>query len=96
MESQPKAGDLRVWWIPQVPMKAFRANVRDLREARLLIDTLADYDNFQFENGVRPDFANVGGLEVFDEESRDWIDWYHPETGDDFVGYIAENPELFR
>ena len=57
---KPKAGDLRVWWIPQVPMKAFHVPVADLAEAKLVIDTLAKYDLFQLENKIKPDFCNAG------------------------------------
>ncbi len=42
-----KEGDLRVWWIPQVPMKAFRQPVANVEQAILLLNTLAEYDNFQ-------------------------------------------------
>ena len=64
--SDNKAGDLRVWWIPQVPMAAFRAPVKDVEQAIFLLNTLADYDAFQFENNVKPDYCNAAGLEVFE------------------------------
>ena len=32
-------GDLRVWHIPQVPMKAFHVRVKNIREAKLVLDT---------------------------------------------------------
>lgn len=67
-------GSLRVWWIPQVPMQPFRVSVGNVREAKLLLDTLAKYDAFQFENNVKPDHSNAGGLEVF--EDGEWSDWY--------------------
>lgn len=70
----PKQGDLSVWWIPQVPMKAFRVPVRNIREAKLLLETLAEYDIFQFENNVKPDYANAGGLNVW--EGGEWTEWY--------------------
>lgn len=66
-------GSLRVWWIPQVPMKPFIVPVENLREAKLLLSTLADYDIFQFENNIKPDYSNAGGLEVF--ENGEWADW---------------------
>ena len=76
-------GELRVWWIPQVPMEPFYASVGTLREARLLLDTLADYDLFQIENRIKSDFSNVGGLQVFSSDAGDgeagWIDWYDQE-----------------
>lgn len=34
-------GALRAWHIPQVPMKSFHVTVKSIREARLILDTLA-------------------------------------------------------
>lgn len=83
-----KHGDLRVWWVPQIPMKPFRVPVKTLAEAKLLIETLADYDTFQFENNVKGDYSNVGGLQVFDvnntkdSKNGSWVDWYDDEGKD--------------
>ncbi len=78
---KPKEGDLRVWWIPQVPMRQpFHVDVDSPKEASKILGVLAYYDLFQYENKVRPDYANVGGLEVF--EDGEWCEWYD-EDGDD-------------
>lgn len=74
---------LRVWWIPQIPMTAFRQEVNSLVEARLLLDTLAQYDLFQLENNVKPDYANAGGLEYYDEGMGEWSEWYDESMGED-------------
>ena len=74
---------LRVWWVPQVPMPAFRQEVETVLEAKLLLHTLALYDRFQYENNVKPDYCNAGGLEEFDPEDDDWIEWFDLETGQD-------------
>lgn len=66
-------GSLQVWWIPQVPMKPFRVPVSDLAQAKLLLSTLANYDAFQFENNVKPDYCNAGGLEIFEDGA--WTEW---------------------
>jgi hypothetical protein len=85
--AQPaKRGDLRVWWIPQVPMQAFIAPVADLAQAALILDLLAQYDLFQFKNHVKPDYSNAGGLSVFDENGE-WTDWYDEESGESFDEY---------
>lgn len=70
---EPSEGDLRVWWVPQVPMPAFYVPVADVREGLLLLDALAEYDLFQFENRIKPDYSNAGGLEVF--EDGEWHEW---------------------
>lgn len=82
-------GDLRVWWIPQIPGKPFVQHVATLVEAKLLLDMLADYDQFQLDHRIKPDYANAGGLEVFDARDTvddhlcgEWVDWYDGDTGD--------------
>lgn len=80
---------LRVWWIPQVPMKPFTVDVTSVEEGVKIMDTLADYDIFQFENRVKPDYCNAGGLEMFDPTDDmdgpdgSWVDW-SIETNDDY------------
>lgn len=86
--TDPVEGALRVWWIPQIPMKGFKRDVADLTQAKLLLETLADYDAFQFENKVKGDYCNAGGLEVF--EDGEWSDWYDPDTGDDIRDWMIE------
>lgn len=83
---EPKVGDLRVWWIPQIPMSAFRVPVKDIEQAKFTLVLLANYDIFQFENHVKPDYSNVGGLEVYVEDAGDgkpdWEEWEDEEGND--------------
>lgn len=83
-----KEKKLRVWWIPQVPMKAFYVEVKSLEEAHLLVETLAQYDIFQFKNKIKPDYSNVGGLQMF--EDGEWTDWYN-EDGEYFDEWRETN-----
>lgn len=81
-----KLGDLRVWWIPQVPGKPFHVPVKNVDEAELVLATLARYDLFQLENRIKPDFANAGGLEVVEKANEsgselEWCEWMN-ENGD--------------
>lgn len=73
---------LKLWWIPQIPMKAFEVEVSSVEEGVKLLDVLADYDAFQFENNVKPDYSNVGGL-MIQEPDGEWVDWYDEATGED-------------
>lgn len=66
-------GTLRFWWIPQVPMKPFYVNVSTVAEAALLYNAFSHYDLFQYENKVKPDYCNTGGLEVF--VNGEWEKW---------------------
>ena len=88
MSDQPKEGDLQIWWIPQVPMHPFTTPVGGPAEAKKLLGVLAAYDQFQFDNRIKPDYCNAGGLSVF--EDGEWVDWYDPETGDDIDSWKAE------
>ena len=69
-----KQGTLRVWHIPQVPGTAFRVVVESPREAKKILDVLANYDAFQFEHNIKPDYCNAAGLEVY--EDVEWTEWY--------------------
>ncbi len=83
----PKEGELRVWWVPQVPMNAFYIPVNSIHEAKLILSVLANYDIFQFENHVKPDYSNAGGLECYDsnfdgEGNAGWCEWYNDDGRD--------------
>ena len=68
-----KSQKLRIWWVPQIPMSAFRVDVDSPREGKKLLDILAKYDLFQLRNNIKPDYSNAGGLEVY--ENGEWLDW---------------------
>ena len=85
LEYKMDEGKMRVWWMPQVPMNnKFEVEVSDEKEAAKIISVLADYDAFQFENKIKPDYSNMGGVEVF--QDGEWMDWYNEEY-DDFNDY---------
>ena len=63
----------KVWYIPQVPMKPFEVEVADLPTARLLLDTLEWFSLFEYEERVKPDYADAGGISEPDGEG-DWMD----------------------
>lgn len=39
-------GDLKIWWIPQIPMKSFEVEVDSVEQAIKILKVLADYDIF--------------------------------------------------
>lgn len=81
----PKEGDLQVWHIPQIPGKPFLVSVSSILEAKLLLNVLVEYDLFQYENNIKPDYSNSNGLEVFNGE---WLEW------EDDMGYRIEEYEV--
>ena len=80
-------GDLRVWWIPQLSMEAFLVPVDSPNEGALLLRVLANYDRFQYENRIKPDYSNAGGLQVF--EDGDWCEWEDAD-GRDIDGWADD------
>ncbi len=72
-----KEGDLQIWWIPQVPMNAFIVPVTSPLDAKKILEVLANYDMFQLDNNIKPDYSNAGGLSVL--EDGEWVDWYSSE-----------------
>lgn len=89
MKKQPSLGDLRVWWIPQIPGKPFHVAVPNPEAARTILDVLANYDLFQLKHNIKGDYCNAGGLEVFEGE---WCEWYDEEFGDDIDAYTPKVP----
>ncbi|MFA5132695.1 MAG: hypothetical protein WC444_05240 [Candidatus Paceibacterota bacterium] len=69
---EPAEGDLRIWWIPQVPMEGFEVPVSSIRDARLLLSVLGDYDLFQLQHNIKPDYCNAGRIQIFHD--NEWLD----------------------
>ena len=78
-------GSLQVWWIPQVPMNPFMVDVSTPEEGGKILDVLANYDLFQYEKNIKPDYSNAGGLNVFCD--GDWEEWYS-EFDEDIREYM--------
>lgn len=81
---------LRVSHFPQIPCKAFIVEVEDLKQAKKIMDILANYDLFQYENKIKPDYCNTTVLEEFDEEEQEWLSWCDDETGIDDIDEYFE------
>lgn len=90
--SEPKEGDLRVWWIPQVPMKPFCVPVETLQQGKWLCDVLANYDAFQFKHNIKPDYANAGGVNRYESDGEGGFDWFDvDEERDRIDAEVAES-----
>lgn len=63
----------RVWWVPQIPGKPFVVDVESVEMGRWLENVLAEYDLFQYENRIKPDYCNQGGTLVRDSDGY-WVD----------------------
>lgn len=57
-EARREEEQLRVWWIPQVPMGPFFFPVPTIEAGKMLCEALAKYDAFQFEHKIKPDYTS--------------------------------------
>lgn len=72
----PNPYDLRVYYIPQIPMNAFEVDVPDLATALLVLDALRTFSYFEYANRVKPDYADAGGIQRYEEDIDDGYDWF--------------------
>lgn len=72
---------LRVVHYPQENSKPFIVEVDKLIEAKLVLDTLANYDFFLFNNKLNPEYPNSASVEVYDDEEKKWNTWVDQNTG---------------
>lgn len=56
-------------------MPAFEVITKTVEEAKLVLDALSDFSTFEFENRVKPDYSDAGGIVVWDAETESWEDW---------------------
>jgi len=96
---EPSEGDLRVWWVPQAPCKAFEVPVATVEQGAIILNVLAEYDAFQLIQRIKPDYSNAGGLQQFID--GEWLDWEDETTFDQepdavypqlSLGYCANLP----
>ena len=66
----PKTSAVKVWHVPQIPMPAFVVELEDLDEAKRLVNVLADYDLFQYDHNVKPDYSNASGVVEWNEDAQ--------------------------
>lgn len=82
MADQPKHGDLRVWWMPNIVMshEPFYVGVTSIEEGEKMMDLLAEYDFYRIEQQHVPQRQNGGGIQKFVERDggSGWVDVYEP------------------
>lgn len=61
---------------PVGAVKNFYVEVESIEQACKILNILWDYDLFQYENNIKPDYCNASGIEYFDEEEQEWCEWY--------------------
>lgn len=85
--------DFRVWWNPQLgmPSESFKFPVPTMETGAMLCEALAKYDLYQLANNIKPDFANMGGVQWRHAELTEG-EWWDIDMEDaDEVEYVREH-----
>ena len=79
-----KVGDLRVWWNSNFGKESFKKEVKDIDEAKFVINLLTDYDLYLGDKIT----ANACGLQEYVGDNEDyetddgWSEYYNEEGQD--------------
>lgn len=68
---------LKVQHYPQIPCNPFEVEVKDEYEAARMMNALADQHIWLFKNRIIPDYSNILNVLMWDEEGKDWIDYWN-------------------
>lgn len=68
---------LQVHHYAQIPCMPFRVDVKDEYEAFKISKTLADQHLFLLGQNIIPDYSNVIGVLMWDDDEQDWVDYYN-------------------
>lgn len=94
-----KPGDLRVWYIPQIPGEPFTVDVPDVATARLVLDALVGLSAHEYANRIKPDYADVGGVSMYEPAGAtpgyEWGD-YELADEDDVDALVSARVALGR
>ena len=84
-EAVPKTGDLRVWYIPQVPMTSYEVliprrngstDAAYLEQAAFVLDAIVNFSIFEFENNIKPDYSDAAGIDRWEDDGENGFDWF--------------------
>lgn len=76
---KPVKARLQVRHYAQVPCHPFCYEVANEREAFILCDALSKQHMFLFDKKIIPDYANVISVVMWDEDMKDWCDYWNEE-----------------
>lgn len=71
---------LQVWHYPQIGNTAhYAVNVSNEIDANRIINILANQHCFLFEHNFIPDYSNVFLVTMWDNDKKEWVDYYNPK-----------------
>lgn len=95
-----KENDIKVLYIPQVPMPAFEVLFTEathpylsykqrVQVASATLDVLAEFSEFEYQNRVKPDFSDVGAVTRYEPDGEGGFDWFDLDETE--IEYILES-----
>ena len=80
-DGQLENGDLRVWYIPQVPSNnPFYVFVSSPEMAGKVISLLISFSDHEHQNHIKLSYTDASGLEVYEDGA--WSEWYSEDGAD--------------
>ncbi len=71
---QPCVYTYIAWYIPQIPGKAFEYHTDDRNDAYRVLGCLTAFSAFEFQQRVKGDCSDAGGVAVWDDEDGCYVD----------------------
>lgn len=81
-EMGDKRQKFRAWYIPQIPGKPFLVYADTYAKAQFAEEVMGKLSLFEFENRIKPDYADAGGVEKWDDTDGEWYE-VDPEDQED-------------
>ncbi len=71
-------GDLVVWYYSQLGsgVPAFMVRVPDLATGAIVVNTLAAFSLHEYENNVKPDYADAVGIARWEDDGDNGHEWF--------------------
>lgn len=87
--SKTSGVEFKVWWIPQIGQSpTFYVPVQSIEEGKKICEVLAHYDLFQYENRIKPDYANTGGISMKHPTGTDGEWWDVPDDEEELMDIL--------
>ena len=71
-----------------VGVNEFLVGVKSVEEGYKIMKVLCNYDQFQLDREIRQECFTSSYLQEYDENMKEWCDWYDPVTGVDIWNYM--------
>ena len=82
-----------LWYIPQVGsgVKTFKYSFSNLLEAVKALDMLYIFSSYEYNNRIKPDYCDMGGVQYWDVMEQAWydVDYDALEWDDEYRAHLG-------